>query len=166
MRSFQYYIKTDVVFGAGEVARVAELVKKHGGSRVLVVYGGGSAQRSGLLERVFGALDAALIPYASIGGVQPNPRVELAREGVRRAVEFGADLILAVGGGQRDERLGGPDERGGERKARAQYRSQPPGVRNFGSGACAHTAAAAAVVRRDGYHDAHARPLFYAGERQ
>ena len=99
MRSFQYYIKTDVVFGAGETSRVAELVKKHGGSRVLVVYGGGSAQRSGLLERVFGALDAALIPYASIGGVQPNPRVALAREGVRKALEFGADLILAVGGG-------------------------------------------------------------------
>ena len=99
MRAFQYYIKTDVVFGAGTVSRVAELVKKHGGSRVLVVYGGGSARRSGLLERVFGELDAALIPYASVGGVQPNPRLELAREGVRQALDFGADLILAIGGG-------------------------------------------------------------------
>ncbi len=99
MQSFQYYIKTDVVFGEASVSRAAELVKKHGGSRVLVVYGGGSAKRSGLLDRVFALLDEALIPYDSIGGVQPNPRVELAREGVKRAVEFRADLILAVGGG-------------------------------------------------------------------
>ena len=99
MRGFQYYIKTDVVFGEGSVSRAAELVKKHGGSRVLVVYGGGSAKRSGLLDRVFALLDEALIPYDSIGGVQPNPRVELAREGVKKAVAFRADLILAVGGG-------------------------------------------------------------------
>lgn len=99
MQSFQYYIKTDVVFGEESISRAAELVKKHGGSRVLVVYGGGSAKRSGLLDRVFALLDEALIPYDSIGGVQPNPRVELAREGVKRAVEFRADLILAVGGG-------------------------------------------------------------------
>lgn len=99
MQSFQYYIKTNMVFGEGSVCRTAELVKKHGGSRVLVVYGGGSAKRSGLLDRVFALLDEALLPYDSIGGVQPNPRVELAREGVKRAVEFRADLILAVGGG-------------------------------------------------------------------
>lgn len=99
MQSFQYYIKTNVVFGEGSVCRTAKLVKKHGGSRVLVVYGGGSAKRSGLLDRVFALLDEALLPYDSIGGVQPNPRVELAREGVKRAVEFRADLILAVGGG-------------------------------------------------------------------
>lgn len=99
MQSFQYYIKTNVVFGEGSVCRTAELVKKHGGSRVLVVYGGGSAKRSGLLDRVFALLDEALLPYDSIGGVQPNPRVGLAREGVKRAVEFRADLILAVGGG-------------------------------------------------------------------
>ena len=99
MQSFQYYIKTNVVFGEGSVCRTVELVKKHGGSRVLVVYGGGSAKRSGLLDRVFALLDEALLPYDSIGGVQPNPRVELAREGVKRAVEFRADLILAVGGG-------------------------------------------------------------------
>ena len=99
MQSFQYYIKTNVVFGEGSVCRTAELVKKHGGSRVLVVYGGGSAKRSGLLDRVFALLDEALLPYDSIGGVQPNPRVELARKGVKRAVEFRADLILAVGGG-------------------------------------------------------------------
>lgn len=99
MRAFQYYIKTEILFGEGKESCVGEMVKKHGGSRVLVVYGGGSAVKSGLLERVFASLDAERIAYDSIGGVQPNPRVALAREGVRKALAFHADLILAVGGG-------------------------------------------------------------------
>ena len=52
MHSFQYYVSTEVVFGADSLARLGELVKKHGGSRVLIVYGGGSAVRSGLISRV------------------------------------------------------------------------------------------------------------------
>ena len=69
MRSFQYYMKTEVVFGAGKEAETAKLVKKHGGSRCLVVYGGGSAVRSGLLERVCKGLEAAGIPAETFGGV-------------------------------------------------------------------------------------------------
>lgn len=99
MRSFQYYIKTEVVFGADTVPQLPGLIRKHGGSRVLVVYGGASARKSGLLDRVFSLLDEAQIVYDALGGVQPNPRVALAREGVDRALALGADLILAVGGG-------------------------------------------------------------------
>lgn len=99
MQSFQYYIKTEVVFGADSVPQLPDLIRKHGGSRVLVVYGSASARRSGLLDRVFSLLNQAQISYDAIGGVQPNPRVELAREGVRKALALGADLILAVGGG-------------------------------------------------------------------
>lgn len=99
MRSFQYYIRTDVVFGEGSVSRTAELVKKHGGSRVLVVCGGSSARKSGLLDAVLAQLRAAGLTVGTLEGVQPNPRLSLAREGVRRALALGADLILAVGGG-------------------------------------------------------------------
>lgn len=99
MREFQYYTQTEIVFGQDTVQRVAELVKKHGGSRVLVVYGGQSAKKSGLLDRVMALLKEAGIPAESIGGVQPNPRLALAREGVRLAHEMQADMILAVGGG-------------------------------------------------------------------
>lgn len=99
MRSFQYYMKTEVVFGAGKEAETAKLVKKHGGSRCLVVYGGGSAVRSGLLERVCKGLEAAGIAAETFGGVQPNPRLEHARLGVKKALELDADFILAVGGG-------------------------------------------------------------------
>ncbi len=99
MRAFQHYLKTEVVFGAGCEAQTAELVQKHGGHRCLVVYGGGSAVKSGLLGRVCDGLQKAGIAYETFGGVQPNPRLHHAREGVNRAIEMTADFILAVGGG-------------------------------------------------------------------
>ena len=99
MHSFQYYISTEVVFGTDSLAQLPALIKKHGGSRVLIVYGGGSAVRSGLIARVEALLTDAGVAFDTLAGVQPNPRVALAREGVRKAVALGADLILAVGGG-------------------------------------------------------------------
>ena len=99
MHSFQYYISTEVVFGTDCLEKLPALVKKHGGSRVLIVYGGGSAVRSGLIGRVEALLTDAGIAFDTLAGVQPNPRVALARAGVKKAVALGADLILAVGGG-------------------------------------------------------------------
>jgi len=99
VRAFQYYMKTEVLFGADMTDRTADLVQKHGGSRVLVVYGGGSAVKSGLLDRICGQLQAAGIVYDTFGGVQPNPRLSHARKGVEKSLSMGADLILAVGGG-------------------------------------------------------------------
>ena len=99
MRAFQYYMKTEVVFGAGAEAQTASLVRKHGGSRVLVVYGGGSAVRSGLLDRICTQLADLGIPYDTFGGVQPNPRLAHARRGVEQAIAMEADFLLAVGGG-------------------------------------------------------------------
>lgn len=99
MQAFQYYLKTEVVFGAGTAEQTAQLVKKHGGSRVLVVYGGGSSVRSGLLARICTLLDQAQLTYETFGGVQPNPRLAHARLGVAQARAMNADLILAVGGG-------------------------------------------------------------------
>ena len=100
MHKFDYWSPTEVVFGKGREDETAAYVKKYGGSKVLLVYGGGSVERSGLLQRVKEQLDAAGIGYAEFGGVQPNPTVEYAREGVKRAIESQADFILAVGGGQ------------------------------------------------------------------
>ena len=99
MHAFEYYIPTEIVFGAGSTDKLPELLKKRGFSRVLVVCGGSSAKKSGLLNRVLRLLDEAGVSYRTLGGVQPNPRVALAREGVRLAIESGAELILAVGGG-------------------------------------------------------------------
>lgn len=99
MNAFQFYLKTEVVFGCGSRKKTAELVKKHGGRKVLVVYGGGSCVRSGLLQTVTDDLAAEDILFEIFGGAQPNPRLAHAREGVKKAISFGADLILAVGGG-------------------------------------------------------------------
>ena len=99
MHAFEYHVPTEIVFGAGSVSKLPELLKKRKLSRVLVVYGGSSARKSGLLDRVFQLLEKAGVSYQTLGGVQPNPRVALAREGVKLALSFGAELILAVGGG-------------------------------------------------------------------
>lgn len=99
MHNFTYWSPTEVVFGKDTEQQVAHYVKKYGGSKVLLVYGGGSVKQSGLLDQVIGLLEEAGLAYAEFGGVQPNPTVEYAREGVAKAIEFGADFILAVGGG-------------------------------------------------------------------
>ena len=99
MNSFTFYTPTEIIFGKGAEAKTGEVVKKHGGRRVLVVYGGGSVKKSGLLERVEENLQAAGILFEEFGGAQPNPLLSHARNGVRAAAKFGADLILAVGGG-------------------------------------------------------------------
>ena len=92
MHGFEYFVPTEIVFGAGSTEKLPELLKKRGLSRVLVVYGGSSAKKSGLLDRVFRLLDKAGVQYRALGGVQPNPRAALAREGVQLALESGAEL--------------------------------------------------------------------------
>ena len=99
MFDFQYYAPTRVVFGRGVEARTGSLLKELGAKRVLLHYGGGSAVKSGLLSRVAASLDEAGIAHTQLGGVVPNPRLSKVREGAKLAQEFGADLILAVGGG-------------------------------------------------------------------
>lgn len=99
MENFVQYAPTEVIFGKGTENQTGEEVKKWGGSRVLLVYGGGSAVRSGLIGRVEQSLTEAGIAYEAFGGVKPNPRLAFAEEGVQKALTFGADFILAVGGG-------------------------------------------------------------------
>lgn len=99
MQNFIQYTPTEVIFGKETENQTGEAVKKWGGSRVLIVYGGGSAVRSGLLKRVMDSLEAEGIACEEMGGVQPNPRLAFAEEGVKKAIGFRADFILAVGGG-------------------------------------------------------------------
>jgi alcohol dehydrogenase YqhD (iron-dependent ADH family) len=66
---------------------------------VLLHYGGSSAERSGLLDRVRSSLKKAGVAFTELGGVKPNPRVSLVREGIKICREKGIDCVLAVGGG-------------------------------------------------------------------
>jgi len=97
MQSFVFHAPTEIVFGKGEETKAGSLIKKYGGTKVFVVYGGGSVAKSGLLDRITANLEG--IEYKLFGGAQPNPLLSHAKEGIRQAFEFGADSILAVGGG-------------------------------------------------------------------
>jgi len=99
MKNFTFYSPTEVIFGKDTELKVADEIKKHGGSRVLIVYGGGSVVKSGLLEKIKHSLTEGGLLFTTIGGVCPNPRLSLARKGVEKAKEFDANFILAVGGG-------------------------------------------------------------------
>ena len=99
MQKFTYYAPTEIVFGPAAEDRTAELVKKYGGSRVLLIYGGKSAEKSGLLGRVKENLKAAGIEVLAMGGVVPNPLVSTAVKMAEEGKRFGADFVLAVGGG-------------------------------------------------------------------
>ena len=99
MKDFIYYAPTEVVFGEDSEKQVASLVKKYGGKRVLVHYGGQSAKKSGLLDNIFGLLNEGGIEFFELGGVVPNPRLSKVREGVALCREQKIDFILAVGGG-------------------------------------------------------------------
>lgn len=99
MRAFTFSLPTQIVFGPGTEAETGRLIVQQGGSRVLVVYGGQSAVRSGLISKVQTALHEAGLEQSAFGGIHPNPRLFQIQEGVEKAKEMNADFILAVGGG-------------------------------------------------------------------
>lgn len=99
MHAFTYYNPTEVIFGENTQSQTAAYVKKYGGTRVLLVYGGGSIRRSGLLDQICNDLADNRIACEPFGGARPNPTLEHAREGVKKALAFQADFILGVGGG-------------------------------------------------------------------
>ena len=99
MNNFNFYTPTKVVFGKGTVERAGEMVKSFGGNRVLIHYGGQSALKSGLIDRVKKSLDEAGIFHIELGGVVPNPHLSKVYEGIQLAKENDIDFLLPVGGG-------------------------------------------------------------------
>ena len=99
MNAFTYHVPTKVIFGENTETQAGQAIRDAGGSNVLVIYGGGSAVRSGLLDRVTASLEAAGLPWQAVGGVQPNPHLGLAQETVDKFRDKGIDFVLAVGGG-------------------------------------------------------------------
>ena len=99
MTDFNYCSPTYFAFGRGKEALSGELVKKFGGKKTLLHYGGRSALSSGLIARVRASLEKAGVETVELGGVKPNPRSSLVEEGIKLALEEKVDFILAVGGG-------------------------------------------------------------------
>ena len=99
MENFTFYSPTFFVFGKESENQAGEYVKKFGGSKVLIHFGGKSAKASGLLDRVEASLKASAIPFVELGGVKPNPRSGLVYEGIELCRREKVDFVLAVGGG-------------------------------------------------------------------
>ena len=99
VNNFEFYAPTRVVFGRKTEEQTGALVRQFGGSRVLIVYGGKSAGRSGLLDTVRASLAREGLAVCELGGVVPNPHLGKVYEGIRLGRAERVDFLLAVGGG-------------------------------------------------------------------
>lgn len=99
MNNFSLHTPTEYIFGRHTEERTGALCRKYGAQRVMIIYGGGSVVRSGLLERVRASLAAESLECCELSGVQPNPIDTKVYEGLKQARYFRPDLLLAVGGG-------------------------------------------------------------------
>lgn len=99
MNNFVFYSPTEFVFGKDTEIQTGTLAKKYNARKAMIVYGGGSIIRSGLLQRIEDSLQQAGVDYVKLGGVQPNPTDPKVYEGIELARKEGVDFMLPVGGG-------------------------------------------------------------------
>lgn len=99
MDNFRFYSPTEFIFGRDTQKETGKMTANYGGVKVLVVYGGQSAEKSGLVKQVTDSLDNNKISYCILKGVQPNPTDDRVYEGIGMALKEGVNFILAVGGG-------------------------------------------------------------------
>ena len=99
MDNFIYSISTTAYFGKGQINILGENIKAHGGSMVLLAYGGGSIKKNGIYDAILEQFGKAGLAHVELSGIQPNPRIESVEEGIGLYRENGCDFILAVGGG-------------------------------------------------------------------
>ena len=85
MYNFEYYTPTFIEFGKKSEEKVAQLIKAQNGKKVLIHYGGHSAKKSGLIDKIEKLLTEENIPYVELGGVVPNPRLSLVYKGIELA---------------------------------------------------------------------------------
>ncbi|ORC29900.1 NADH-dependent alcohol dehydrogenase [Marispirochaeta aestuarii] len=98
MNNFEFLNPTKIIFGKDVEEHVGKEVKKHSSS-CLLHYGGGSIKKNGLYDRIVHSLKSEKIRFIELGGVQPNPRLSLVREGIKICRENDLNFVLAVGGG-------------------------------------------------------------------
>lgn len=99
MNNFTFHVPTEIIFGAGAELKAGSKIKSLGKKSVMIIYGGGSAVKSGLIEKVETSLKDEEINFVTIGGVQPNPLLSFVRKAIDKAKENSVDFVLAVGGG-------------------------------------------------------------------
>lgn len=99
MEKFKFYCPTEIIFGKDSELSTSSLIKKYNGHNVLIVYGGGSVKRSGLLDKICQQLSDDNLSYITLGGVQPNPVVSFVNSAIKTANQANIDFVLAIGGG-------------------------------------------------------------------
>ncbi len=98
MNNFEYYSPTRIFFGRGEHRRIGEIAGRYA-PKVLLHYGRGHIKKTGLYDEVCTSLKAAGVEFEELGGVEPNPRLSLVREGIDLCRKKEIGFVLAVGGG-------------------------------------------------------------------
>ncbi|GGH29253.1 iron-containing alcohol dehydrogenase [Paenibacillus segetis] len=98
MNNFEFYNPTKLIFGKGKLETLKREIPRYG-SKILLVYGGGSIKRSGLYDKVITILGELGTEVTELAGVEPNPRLSTVHKGVELCKTNGIELILAVGGG-------------------------------------------------------------------
>ncbi len=99
MNNFTFWTPTKFVFGKDTENRTGQLVKEFAGRKTLILYGGGSVVRSGLLDRVKRSLEEQGLEFLEMSGIKPNPTDDRVYEGIELVRRENVDFILAVGGG-------------------------------------------------------------------
>ena len=100
MDNFNFSIPTNLVFGKDRHKEVGSLISSYGVKKVMLVYDSGRfLVESGLLDEVRASLKDAGLEVTELTGVKPNPVLSLVHKGVDQAREFGAQFLLALGGG-------------------------------------------------------------------
>lgn len=98
MINFHYSIPTEIFFGKGQISALGKNIKRYG-SKVLMVYGGGSIKKNGIYDTAIKLLKENKIKFWELPGVDPNPRISSVRQGIQICRENRIDFILAIGGG-------------------------------------------------------------------
>lgn len=99
MENFIYSVPTEIYFGSGQLNVLGRRIKKLGATKILICFGSERIKTSGLLDEIIGQLNNQGISNALLPGIQPNPRIDSVREGIKICRRENIDLILAVGGG-------------------------------------------------------------------
>jgi len=97
--NFNLYLYTDILFGKDTEKETGKMIRKHSGTRIMVVYGMGSVKKSGLFDRVIKTIKDEGLYFIEFGGVKPNPQRSLVEKGIKIAQEEKIDFFLALGGG-------------------------------------------------------------------
>ena len=97
--NFNFYPYTDILFGKNTEKEAGRMIAKHGGTRVMIVYGGGSVKKSGLLDRVIKTIKDEGLYHIEFGGVKPNPPRSHVEKGIKIAFDEKIDFFLGIGGG-------------------------------------------------------------------